>query len=317
MEATKTVLLDGEQAWVMSDAIYAFDSNGQRFLSANAGASGKKSHSFHFENWPDGSVPAYCLFNNSAKGIPWAEARISEGAIVAKIPDVQEITLLDSYAYYAPVLAGAVCPSPSGDGTFVTNLKSVFGLVKINIGQTEGISSITIKGRKGEILSGTIAISSSSLDSGNPEFTILEGVDSVCIKVSGEAASENGCFMAKDDDIPVSYYATVLSGTSFWPTITFTDFSGRRATKKFRETVSIAGGKVIELANIDNDLSFDPKPFVPDSLIFTIGSKWVFNESIVPRGEQSGSGETYTYHYSDPAHNYEADYSFVLCKGNP
>lgn len=316
-QAIRSVISDGAPAWTLSDAVYVFDSEGGRHLSLKSDACGGMSHTFNFENWPDGLQPVWCLSNDSAKGTPWADATVSGGSATARIPEIQKITLPDSYAYYASVSAGPVQPSLMGDGTYVAELKDLCGYIRFNLSEQENIRYITIRGSNGENLSG--CISTPAVDSGidDPEVTVTEGVDSIRVWVAQKAASPSGSFFIKDDSIPVHYYVSIVPGITFKPVITFTDLQGRRTVKKSRGTISTSCGNVVELADIDSGISFDPIPYVPDTVTFVLGAKWNFRESAVAAASQTGDGETYTYPYSDPAHSYSADFPFVLCKGDP
>lgn len=206
---TRTSLDGVNVVWSASDAITAFDSEGNAYGSTNTEIEESGSIAKFTVGTED---PKYAVYPAYSSG---SETAMSSGQIAATIPTSQQV-VAGSFADGANVAVAYI--SDKDDMHF----KNVGGLLAVKInGTTHTIVSITIAAN--ESMTGDIFTSIDASNSVTTAFSAAESAETAkSVTLTTEA--EDG-FSATN-----TYYAVVAPGTYSDVTITFEDTDGKTAT---------------------------------------------------------------------------------------
>lgn len=309
---TKTVIgeVDGNTLRVMftgDDNLLVYGQGESDVKSAVFTAVGdgvSESKNFSCKNWPEGYSAIYAVATKSTSSLN----ECTDAGVIKMLVNNsrQKLDRSDSYATNATAHVGQVLNE-------AVYLKNVCSLIGFRISGKNDITKIELRGNNDEDLGGWISVDYSKIDSDPAFYSVDNGVKRITVTAeeSIDGVATNGCIPVDKD-----FYISVLPGiyaNGF--TIAMTDKDGKVAVRRIQSPINLNRAKVRKFSAPINDGVVFETVAMPDDLVFTFGTKWPFVESIVPKEEQSGTGDNYSYDYSDPVSGWSGYFDFVICKG--
>lgn len=311
---TKTFLSLGKNiSWVKADKLIGFNEEGSMYVSEacqmEEGKNSQPSGKFSFTEWT--GVPKYFMFNFEGGNNPYADAAVNGEQVEAYVNEEQRAQDDNiSFCRWSPVLVGVASKKDDSE-VYTTTLANVTAFLKVSFGYCSTVQSLKISSKEKVDLAGKVAISTSSIEDGEPTIVeVLDGKKDIVLTVSASAGkdveSAEGktvkCFKVGST---YAYYISVIPG-KFTPVLTFTDVNGNEYTKEGSVTAEVKRGEYFDLGVIDASLCFDESArILPETLVFNLGKTWNFLEAAPVEGDYSNEkygkaseefyGETYNY----------------------
>ena len=273
--STKTVLQSYTPLWTAEDAITVFDEDGTPVQFTNTSGAGAVA-TFTTASWT-GKSPSCAAFSY---GTP--SCSVAGGTVTVSIPSVQVVQDNDSFARDASPSVGIVT---SSSGVYsISGMQNVAALLEFTVTDGSSVSALTIEGGNGEQIAGGVTVSTADMS-----WTAASGpATSITLQPSSGAFAHG-----------VKYYAAILPGT--YPKgirISFADAFGETVVKEMGKELGLTlmRNRVCAFDNID----YIPVVPAPDEFVLHVNfrSGWPFMQSAVAAGDETASGEEYTYNYS-------------------
>ena len=178
--STKAVLEDLKPVWKEGDKISVFGADGSQYDLSMQSLDGSKAV---FEGEAPESGP-YAAIYPAGDGLSY-----QDGKIVAEIPAVQTLAA-DSNLPDGTLVNVAYAASAESKGKVSLNMLNACSLIDVAL-EDEGITAAAIFSKDGTPIAGKV-----SIDPASGEATVIEGVDCITLKPSGETFSSGRAYVS-------------------------------------------------------------------------------------------------------------------------